>query len=498
MDTLKELVKVVNRKRLSKIDLFDKTFLNQSNSNLYFKLYDGLDSGIIKDDESAANYLYGSQVKDARFRKIKSRFKDKIKNTLLLLDANDVFQNNSQTRAYYNSLRNLHIIEILVKLNGTNSVVYELIKDDVKSAESYKFFDILKTYSYHKLNYFSLTGDVKSYAIEEKKYLDYVEYANKDQQSKYLFWKILMNFTSKNNITNESLVEIGNQIKSYKDLVFFLNQKEAIYLYYYLLLLYNENNGNAELIVEICDILEKFLKDNPEINSNMRNYLILYYRLKANLHLKQFSNGLKLFHTNKSIIPIESNNNWFALKEFEFKLYLQDHKISQSYDVYRQVNENKSFRSQAELTIEKWKIYHAYLVFLDNYLNKGDFKFSLTKFLNEVPFNSKDKSGFNFAIRVVEMLFQFARKDYSFLFQKMDALRVYRSRYLTDNTYKRNHLFLSLLLKAEKSGFMAKDMEKADWEEIRELRQQNTHIIADWEIIPYEELWDIFVDLAKK
>ena len=35
MDALKELVKIVNRKRLSKIDVFDKTFLNQNNSNLY-------------------------------------------------------------------------------------------------------------------------------------------------------------------------------------------------------------------------------------------------------------------------------------------------------------------------------------------------------------------------------------------------------------------------------------------------------------------------------
>ncbi|MDB5226520.1 MAG: hypothetical protein JWN78_713, partial [Bacteroidota bacterium] len=84
------------------------------------------------------------------------------------------------------------------------------------------------------------------------------------------------------------------------------------------------------------------------------------------------------------------------------------------------------------------------------------------------------------------------------VFQKMDALRVYRSRYLTDNTYKRNHLFLSLLLKAEKSGFNGKEMQEAEWSEISDLRQQSSHIIADWEIVPYEELWDIFVDLAKK
>lgn len=89
------------------------------------------------------------------------------------------------------------------------------------------------------------------------------------------------------------------------------------------------------------------------------------------------------------------------------------------------------------------------------------------------------------------------RKDYNLNAKKWMPY-VYRSRYLNDNTYKRNHLFLSVLLKAEKSGFNNKDMLKADWHEIAELRKQNNYIIADWEIVPCETLWDIFVDLAKK
>ncbi|MBK8351780.1 MAG: hypothetical protein IPL21_08765 [Saprospirales bacterium] len=45
MDTLIELTKIVNRKRLSKIDVFDKTFLNKDNTNLYYQLYSGIESG---------------------------------------------------------------------------------------------------------------------------------------------------------------------------------------------------------------------------------------------------------------------------------------------------------------------------------------------------------------------------------------------------------------------------------------------------------------------
>jgi hypothetical protein len=91
MDALKELVKIVNRKRLSKIDVFDKTFLNQNNSNLYYKLYEGLESGKIKDDNQLLQNIYDtrSESKDAKFRKLKSRFKNKILKINTLFDIDD-------------------------------------------------------------------------------------------------------------------------------------------------------------------------------------------------------------------------------------------------------------------------------------------------------------------------------------------------------------------------------------------------------------------------
>ncbi|HRB93248.1 MAG TPA: hypothetical protein PLT17_07570, partial [Chitinophagales bacterium] len=189
--------------------------------------------------------------------------------------------------------------------------------------------------------------------------------------------------------------------------------------------------------------------------------------------------------------------NWYIVKEIEFKIYLRDHKIQEAYHVYEEVIANPTFKRQTDELTERWKIYQAYLIFMDNYLNKGEYKFSLGRFMNDVPVNSKDKSGFNFAIRIISILFQAARDDFSYIFSNMEALRVYRSRYLNDNTYKRNHLFLSAMMKAEKSGFNAKTMLQSDWQELDELRRPNANIIADWEIIPYHQLWDIFVSLCK-
>jgi len=162
MDALIELIKVLNRKRLSKIDVFDKTFLNQNNSNLYYKLYEGLESGKITDDASAAKYLYGSDEKDAKFRKLKSRFKDKILKTILLFDSDEVF-NNEQGIAFYQCMTHNHTIDIINKLTGTSKLMFELVKENYSIAQKYGFYEILKNYSYYLLSYYGLKGDKKSF-----------------------------------------------------------------------------------------------------------------------------------------------------------------------------------------------------------------------------------------------------------------------------------------------------------------------------------------------
>jgi len=497
MDTLKELVKIVNRKRLSKIDVFDKTFLNQDNANLYYKLYEGLESGIIKDDESAAQYIYDSHDKDAKFRKLKSRFKSKILKSILLFDVDDVF-NNEQVKAYYECITQSQITEIIVKLTGTSKLVYELIKDNYPKALKYNFYDVLKNYSYLLITYYALKGDKKAFKEEEQRYLKYIDLVHKEQLAKYLYSKGIVEIVSATTVNNDLLSIVKENVDKLFEIKNEINNPEVNFFYYYISLLYNEYNNDVEQILKLCDETEKLMQDNFQIASNNRKTIVLIYRVRAFLQLKLFNDGISLLNSDTSFFPSENVYNWYILKEFEFKLYLQSINLTEAYRVYQQVIDNKSFKRQVVQLTEKWKIFHAYLVFYDSFLNNGDYKFSLPKFLNDVPVNSKDKSGYNFAIRVIEILFNAARKDYNLIFSKMDALRVYRTRYLNDNTYKRNHLFLSILLKAEKSGFSNKEMANANWPEISELRKQDSHIIADWEIIPYETLWDIFVELAKK
>lgn len=496
MDTLSDLISVVNKKRLSKIDVLDKTFLNSKNENLYYKLYSGIESGKIKTDEAAAQFVYGSHKADPRYKMLKSRLKDKALKSVMLLDAEDAF-NNETSRAYLECLTNHNIIEVLIKLNGTSKLVYDLAKESSRKALKFKFYNILKDYSYTIASYHVLNGNEKLFKKEELNFRKYTSLAEKEQQAKFLYFKSCIGFVNQQPITAKLIHDIENNLIQLKILKTDLKIMEINFFYYYLAAQYYLMSNEINKLIEICDEANNIIDSNKFAYTYNRKISIVIYKVNGLLRLKQYAAGINLINSQSNDVLTVSLYNWVVIKEIEFKLYLQDNKIQQSYKVFQEVTTNKYYKRQVIQLTEKWKIYYAYLVFIDNYLNSGDYKFNLSKFLNEVPVNSKDKSGYNFAVRVIEILFYAARKQYNLVFAKIDALRVYRSRYLNDNTYKRNHLFLSVLLKAEKSGFETKVLQNADWKEIALLRERN-NIIADWEIVPYEELWDIFVELSKK
>ena len=113
METLMELTKIVNRKRLSKIDVLDKTFLHAGSTNLYYRLYSGIESGSIKSDDDAGKLLYGTDKSDTRYRMLKSRYKEKLVKTILLFNKDELF-NNELGKVYYDCIANYQSILILI------------------------------------------------------------------------------------------------------------------------------------------------------------------------------------------------------------------------------------------------------------------------------------------------------------------------------------------------------------------------------------------------
>ncbi len=496
MENLKELIKILNRKKLSSLNVLDKTFLSKAESNVYLKLYNAIENSSINTDTEAEYFIYGTE-NNVAYRQLKSRFKKKFLKTLLLLDADEYFGNNKVTKNYYECISAAHSIDILIKLNGTTKTAIDFIKQEYTRVLNFKYYDILIKYSNNLILYYTLNGEVKKVEEEAERFHEYISAYTTENESRVLFNKIQAKFIAGKPVNQVLIDELKATILAIEDKIKNLKDSEITFNLYQLKLNHEECTGNVQSLLTVTDELHHFFEQYPQLLNNTRKTLIFLYKLKSLLHLKDYDKGIALIDREKNYFPAAFSFNWYAIKEFEFKLYLHSHQTIRAGKVLQEVMSNKLFNKQNENLREKWIIFEAYFIFLDNYLHKGNYKFSIGKFINEVPVASKDKTGFNFAIRLVEILFLMAKQDYNPIFKKMDGFYVYKTRYLNDNTYKRNHLFLSLILKAEKTGFNAREMKKLNAIEIDELRKLNTYIIAEWEVIPFENIWEMMLELAK-
>ena len=173
MEHIKELVNIISKRKLSQIEAFDKSLISRKDT-LFSKLYNGIANGLITTDDEAILELYGNKKDAVSYRKLKSRFKNRLLNTLYFIDINNNTETNSSKRAYFDCMNRLYLSNILLRYAENRSASIHLILDNYSVAKKYNFFDILKEYSYKLLVYYGMNGEEKKYNEE---YIAYQHYA---------------------------------------------------------------------------------------------------------------------------------------------------------------------------------------------------------------------------------------------------------------------------------------------------------------------------------
>ena len=165
MENLIELVQIINKRKLSQIEILDKSLLSRKDT-LFSKLYNGIADGIIKNDDDALQYLYGNDKESTNYRKLKSRFKERLLNTLYFIDMNHTAESDSSKKAYFDCMNHLYLSNILLRYAENRNASIQLILDNYTSAKKHHFFDILKEYSYKLVVHYGMSGNEKKYTEE--------------------------------------------------------------------------------------------------------------------------------------------------------------------------------------------------------------------------------------------------------------------------------------------------------------------------------------------
>ncbi|MBK9328009.1 MAG: hypothetical protein IPM95_01585 [Sphingobacteriales bacterium] len=296
-----------------------------------------------------------------------------------------------------------------------------------------------------------------------------------------------MNRKEKEERIKEHTEEIKALVKESKSLVVY-------FIYIRTQLFYFEILGNNTKMNEVCD---EFLADYKKYSSSIlaENYLntIYIYKLKSLFDLRKDEQALSLIY---ALLPAAKGVSYLAVKEFEIKILLNQKQTEQSKQIIHQIHSTAQYKNANSVLKERWVIYNAYAEFLENYIKNGNYKFSLSKFSNEIPNATHDKSGFNLAARIASILFYIGRNDLDNAMQQIETLRVYQTRYLKEDSDSRSNLFIKLLSIMEKKSFNYKELNKQ--KEYMALKENYSHqIMHESEIVFYDILWEILLDILK-
>lgn len=479
-----------NKITADKLDYFEKIILNNQSIT----------------DEDARMELYGHKIKSAAYKSLKYRLEEKLMSEVFNLSSEEL---NLKTRVNAKLVvSKYYTVGMVLIKNHQRKAAISLFEKALTISLKFSYTDlslmllkgIINHYSFVDVNikkmkeFMLLNDELKDIYMAE----EYVQMCNATISNLQLMNKGAFNAMQLKDFEN-MVVEMAKLKDKYHSNTIVTYTYDLTFFYYSLI-------GEHKKCLEIA-------MESLEVNQRARNNdLFGIFQSKFNLATSYFQLG-QFEEANKwclDAISLTADGNRNRLNVYS--LYYLSLVGNKEYDkVFEITNIVLEYKILSKLPIvqEHWKIREAYMHFL---IRMGKINitedqrktlrpFVLTKFMNSVPFYSKDKTGQNITILILQILFLILDRKYGQVIDRVDALTQYTYRYIRKDDSFRSNCFIKMLLLCV----------KADFHPIRtqnftnELRKKlvsapfvTNEMSAQVEIIPYDFLWELVLELLQK
>jgi len=503
MKNLIEISKIVTKKKVRKIEIFDDHSLKNKNSK-FNDFYESLMLSKFKNDRDAASALYGCSPTDDKYRQLKSRFRKRLLNTLFFLDIN-LPSTSTYERAYYSSNKEWTLVKILLS-NGANSTASSLAKHILNTALKFKFADVIVNCARILREHAADEGNDKNYEIYDGHIKQYANILEAEIRSEELYQRVIMNYL-KPPSKNQNLLE---KIDTYCDALVGLSEiyESPVIIYnMYLVWAYRyQMLRDFTAMLEVCNKAEAYIERNPTFYRADKLAIFQLKKMTAYLHLKDWKNGKVNAEKCLQSFP-KGSDTWFQFMEYYILLAMHSGNYINAIAIYNEATGNSKFKKQSAIMKEKWKIYDIYL----NYIIESHGKenpvletqrrkmFRLSRFLSDPILYPKDHRIFTVLMVVAQVLFFIEKKSYTSAEERIDRLKNYANRQLKKEEYNRVIQFIRLLQQLSKANFQVEKLSNTQ-KYLDKLSENEFHyrgLISELEVIPLEKLWQMILNRLK-
>lgn len=499
MENIKELVYIVNRNKVKRIDMLDLTDESPSKVNA---LYQAISTGEVKSDEEAFKLLFPKAKSKSSYRNLKVVLREKLLNTLFFIDA---YQNGHSDRqsVFYEAYKDFAAAQMLIAKNARKIGVY-LLEKIQKKAEGFEFTELsIMVVRLLRLHYGTRLGNQKRY--EELNTLSevYDEIAMFENKAEQHYTELVIHYINK--LSTKEELQLSAR-KYYEELAPNLTKVQSYKYHFYtglVRLLEHTSINDYVATIPICDEIIAFFEQKPYM-ANTPIQICLHHQLVAYMQLKAYEKGAKVARRSQGLTE-EGSFNWFKNLEYLFLLAMHTKNYQDAYMVFSEGIRHKRYSFLPEQIQEMWQLYQAYLHLM---IDQGEIvplegdknftTFRINRFLNNMPLYSKDKRGMNIAILVVQILFYIQQRKYDTAIDRMEAIEKYCSRYLFKADTMRSYYLIKMLLAIPKASFhqeAARRHAAVSAKKMKSIPAELSYQFHKIEIIPYEILWDIAIGM---
>ncbi len=495
-----QLSKLVSKQKVKALGLFKDNKLGSETK--YLSFYENIVDNVIQNDQEAQKALNYSPASKS-FVKFKERYTKKILDYILLSDAH-IQVDEYVYEEYFKLLRLYTAAKIIKSYQQTDNAIkiYKYIFNQSKNLE----FEELQLFSGLALrqNYAYVNPDKKKYQFYDAE-LERIQESILKSMSLSKFYDKL----SHENLSTKEEDRKNYQINTLNKSLEFLNSisEKDSFLYksraYEIAAFAFTINNDLEKSIDISKKSVSLMKQSQYI-PKYKLYAAYKDIMSTYLKLKDFENA-KIYLDKTMEVLIKKHFNYFKLKSIEYTIYANQKDYDALFALTAEVLSYKSLK-EFKANLQEWKLREAFSNILletgkisKDLLNNLHFKeFRLRKFMNEVDLFTKDKRGTNISILVVELMHFLVKKQYDKVVDKLDALNQYTFRYLKNDHTLRSNCFIKMLLKLPEAEYHPLRTERYVKKYEQKLKENPFELslkVVDVEIIPYEHLWEIIIDI---
>ncbi len=466
------------------------------------RFYNAIAVGTVKTDEDAKAYFPDYAQNPARLHTIKGKLKERLNDSILLLDFRESAFTERQNAFYACSKKWATAMTLMSKNARENGI--NLLENLLRQTLRFEFteitVDILRTL---RLHYGILEGDQKRFDQIELQLNQYEEYWVMERKTEGFYAELVTRYvrnkSQKEDISKKAR-EYFERIKPYMEQcgtfkVQFFGRLLEVLIY--------DSVQHHVVTARLCEEALDFFSKKDYVSS-IALQVFNYNLFTCYLHLRQHDKCILMAQQHQYLFE-DGSYNWFKLQELYFLSAMHSGNYSEGLRINLAVAAHPNLEHQPVPVIETWKIFEAYIALLSQVgliATSGlANKFKPSKFLNEIQYFTKDKSGMNIPILVIQFMFDLAQNRWLQIIDRAEALAKYRSRYVNGPEMGRSQCFIRMLEQIAKASFRLPDVQKRTTEALRQLTDTPSSVNnpdTEIEIVPYEVLWSIVLIILGK